>query len=496
MSAPSGLRIAHLSAEVSPFAKTGGLGDVVGALPKAQARLGNDVTVWMPLYRQVWETLARRNDPPAWVCDPFQVVVGLRRFQVGLLRTRLPGSDVPVYLVGSDPHFDRAAIYDPEPSGLDDGIVRYTLLVRAALEGMRRLGFAPDVLHAHDWHTTMAPMALAWDRPRDLHFERTLTVLTVHNMAYQGIYPRSAYVHLGLSPYAYGQVEWDDHVNLMKGGVVAAHVVTAVSPSFAHEITTPEGGFRLDPVLRSRRDALYGIVNGIDRDVWDPATDRRIPVRYDASSPQGKHANRRILLEQAGMDPDDPGFVVGLVSRLTHQKGIDLLFPALGDLLASGVRIVLLGSGDDDLERAVRDISHRAAGRFWGYVGFQDDLAHLIEAGADAFLMPSRFEPCGLSQLYSLAYGSPPIVRRVGGLTDTVIPFDGGNSDVATGFAFHAPHAVALRECVLWAQSCYHDSLLWTRIVRNGMAQDYAWERSAEKYLALYRHARAQRGLS
>lgn len=444
----------------------------------------------MPLYRQVWETLGKRGEQPEWVCDPFWVIVGLNHHQVGLLRSRLPGSEVPVYLVGSDPHFDRPDIYGPQASGLDDGIVRYALLVRAALEGMRRLDLVPDVLHAHDWHTTLGPMALAWDRPRDARFAKTLTVLTIHNMAYQGIYPPSAFVHLGIPPDFYGHTEWEDHVNLMKGGIVAAHVVTAVSPTFAHEITTPDGGFRLDPALRARRASLHGIVNGIDRDVWNPATDRKIPSPYDAESLERKRANRAYLLREAGMDPDDPGFVVGLVTRLTHQKGIDLLFPALPDLLSRGVRVILLGSGDDDLERQMRSISDQAVGRFWGYVGFQDELAHLIEAGADAFLMPSRFEPCGLSQLYSLAYGTPPIVRRVGGLADTVIPFDGRNADRATGFAFHAPHPVALRECVLWAQSCYHDAHLWTQIVRNGMAQDYAWERSAERYLALYQDAR------
>lgn len=491
------MRIAHLSAEVSPFAKTGGLGDVAGSLPIYQAALGHEVSVWMPYYRQVREWLARHGQPATWVTDPIRIDLGYQSYEVGVLRTTLPGSDVPVFLIAHDPLFDREAIYAGF-FGRDDGYRRYAVFVRAVLEAMRRLALVPDILNAHDWHTALAPMALAWDRPRDWHFENTASVLTIHNAAYQGMYAPDTFLHLGLPGGVFSDagVLWKGAVNLLKGGVLAADAVTAVSPTFAHEITTADGGFGLDPVLRHRGRELVGIVNGIDPRVWNPAVDTRIPERYDATNFAGKLVNRRHLLVRAGMDPDDRGFVVGVVGRLTSQKGYDLLFPVLEELIRDGVRFTFLGSGEASLESTIHTFSHRAQRRFWGYVGFQEDLAHLIEAGADAFLMPSRFEPCGLNQLYSLAYGTPPIVRRVGGLADTVVSYDGHNAAAATGFGFDAADPIALRETVRWAHRCYRDPLLWTRLVKNGMAKDFSWTRSAEKYLALYQrlhHRRSNR---
>ena len=484
------MHIAHLSAEVTPFAKRGGLGDVAGALPKAQAELGHDVTVWMPLYREVRDLLQKGKMKAELACDPF--VVGGQ--QVGVLRTQLPDSAVPLFLIGADEYFDRKEIYGTSASGEDDGIVRYSLFVRAVLAAMHRVTGPPDVLHAHDWHTALAPMALAWDRPRDSFFSKTATVLTIHNLAYQGIYPRRMFPVLGLPGEALAQADFDGAVNLLKGGIVAADVITAVSPTFAREITTQDGGFGLDPILRKRSGDLIGIVNGIDPLVWNPATDSKIAANYDAGSIEKKLANRRALLETCGMNPDDGGLVVGLIGRLTHQKGFDLLFPALRDLLGAGVRFVMLGEGERDLQNQMLQYSHHASGRFWGYVGRDENIAHSIEAGADAFLMPSRFEPCGLNQLYSLAYGTPPIVRRTGGLADTVVPFDGSNRESATGFGFDAATPKALRDTVLWAQRCYHDPLLWTQLALNGMRQDYSWKHSAELYTEVYRAVRRHRG--
>jgi starch synthase len=459
------MRIAHLSAEVTPFAKSGGLGDVVGSLPKAQAELGHEVTVWMPFYRQVRE---KYRD--------------LEMVTDGVLRTTLPGSEVPLFLIVADEYFDRPQIYSPAPSGQDDGIVRYSYFVRAVFAAMHKLWNAPDVMHAHDWHTALAPMLLAWNR--EWIFSNTKSVFTIHNLAYQGIYPRSMFGALGLPAEALPHTEFDGVINLMKGGIVAADVITAVSPTFAREITTASGGFGLDPILRMRSDRLIGIVNGIDPLVWNPATDPKIARNYDASSIEGKLENRRALLHAIGMDADDRGFVVGVIGRLTRQKGFDLLFPALPELIGAGIRFVMLGSGEPELEQLMHQYS---GGRFWAYVGFQDDLAHRIEAGADAFLMPSRFEPCGLNQLYSLAYGTPPIVRRTGGLADTVIGYDGHNRDRATGFTFDDATPSALRDTVLWAQRCYHDPALWTRLALNGMSHDFSWKHSAEVYCAVYR---------
>ena len=481
------MRIAHLSAEVAPFAKTGGLGDVVGALPKAQADLGHDVAVWMPLYRQVWSAMGRLRTPPEYVCDPFTLDLGFQSHQVGILRTTLPGSRVPVFLVGSDPHFDRDAIYSPGPDGWDDGLIRYAVFVRAAFAAMARIGQIPDIMHGHDWHAALAPMILAWERPA--WFSQVATVHTVHNMSYQGMYSPALFMHLGLPSWTFPGVEYDGIINLMKGALVTSDAITAVSPTFAHEIATVQGGFGLDPLVRARAGSVHGIVNGLDTSVWNPAVDPKIPFNYDSRRLRRKRENRRALLSLAGMDKNDDGFVVGMVGRLTEQKGIDLLFPALSDLVGRGVRFVVLGSGESQLENKIFGASNDLQGRFWGYVGFNDELAHLIEAGADAFLMPSRFEPCGLNQLYSLAYGTPPIVRRVGGLADTVVPYDGYNPDHATGFNFREANSWALRDTVLWAQNCYRNAGLWTTIIRNGMEKDFTWEQSANQYLDVYRQA-------
>jgi starch synthase len=486
------MRIAHLSAEVAPFAKTGGLGDVVGALPKYQAALGHDVQVYMPLHRDVWKALAKQGRTPELATDPFRVRVGPNVYEVGVMRTTLADSDVPLFLIGQNEMFDRPQVYSPDYFGRDDGIIRFSLFVRAAMATMERLWLTPDILNAHDWHTALAPMAIRWDSPRNWVFNSTRTVLTIHNLAYQGAYTPGSFDYLGLPHHLFNQVEFDGATNLMKGGIVAADAITTVSPTFGREIMSRSGGFGLDGMLRMRSGDFAGILNGIDTDVWNPAKDKRIATPYDINTIEKKVENKRNLLSRVGMDPDDGGFVVGVVGRLTEQKGFDLLFPVLGDLLQSGVRVVFLGSGEKALEEKVGAFSYHGQGRFWGYVGYNEDLAHVIEAGVDAFLMPSRFEPCGLNQMYSLAYGTPPIVRMVGGLADTVVPYNGWNRDVATGFGFDAATPSALRDTVLWARHCYHDPLLWTQIARNGMEKDFSWWRSAEKYLQVYEAVRSR----
>ncbi len=480
------MRIAHLSAEVSPLARTGGLGDVVAALAGAQRRLNQDVSVWMPLYRQARETLARRGLVTEVAADPFLVQVGPARYEVGLLQTRLPGSTVPIYLVGHEELFGRPHLYAANIQGRDDGLLRYAVFVRAVMEAMRRLKLVPDVLHAHDWHASLAPMSLAWNRPAENPFQHTSSVLTLHNLAYQGVYDRREFVHLDLPADRAPALVWSGALNLMKGALLTAHAITAVSPTYAWEIATPEGGFGLDAIVRSRSSSLVGILNGVDTEVWNPATDGLIPCRYSRADPSGKAENRRTLLTMAGMDAADPGLVVGVVGRLTEQKGYDLLFPVLDDLLREGIRFVMLGSGERWLESAVNAYTRSARGRFFAQVGFDEPLSHLIEAGADCFLMPSRFEPCGLNQMYSLSYGTPPIVRRVGGLIDTVIGYDGSNRECANGFGFDAPEPPALRDVLRRVERCFSDVALWEQLVQNGMALDFSWEKSAEAYQSLY----------
>lgn len=487
------MRIAHLSAEVAPFAKTGGLGDVVGALPKAQKDLGLEPSIWMPLYRRVWTWFEEQGRRPEWVCDPIELGLGFRPHGVGLLRTWLPGTQVPVYLVGHDPYFDRASIYGSGPDGGDDGLLRYALFVRAAMAFMVRLDLVPDVIHAHDWHAALAPMALAWDSSSDGRFRRTGSVFTIHNGAYQGRYGHDGYHTLGLPRAVQQQLDWSGHLNLMKGALLSADAVTTVSPGYRRELLTSEGGFGLDAMYRHRASDFLGLLNGIDDKVWNPAVDSRIPRRYDISELAPKWDNRRALLQLCGMQAEDTGFVVGAVGRLVRQKGWDLLFSELPALLADGIRFVFLGSGEAWMEDELRRWSARAPGRFHARIGYDDDLAHLIEAGADTFLMPSRFEPCGLNQMYSMAYGTPPIVRRTGGLADTVVGFDGRNVGEATGFVFERAEPAALRETIRFAARCFRNPLVWTRLARNGMGIDWSWRRAAERYSNLYERVLARK---
>lgn len=487
------MRIAHLSAEVAPFAKTGGLGDVVGALPKAQKDHGDEPTIWMPLYRRLWEWFEQQDRRPEWVCDPIALDLGFQRHGVGLLRTWLPGTQVPVYLVGHDPSFDRASLYGAAPDGSDDGLVRYAIFVRAAMQFMRRLDLVPDIIHAHDWHAALAPMALAWDHPRDPAFARTGSVLTIHNGAYQGRYDHGSYHHLALPRAVQSQLDWSGHLNLLKGALIAADAITTVSPGYRRELLTSEGGFGIDTIYRHRAQDFVGLLNGIDETVWNPAVDTKIPRRYDISELAPKWDNRKELLARAGMRPDDTGFVVGAVGRLVKQKGIDLLFSELPALLNDGVRFVFLGSGERAIEDELMAWTRRAPGRFFTKLGYDDAFAHLVEAGADAFLMPSRFEPCGLNQMYSMAYGTPPIVRRTGGLADTVTGFDGRNLSEATGFVFERAEPAALRETIRFAARCFRNPLVWTRLARNGMGIDWSWRRAAERYASVYERVLARR---
>jgi starch synthase len=491
------LRVTHLAAECVPFAKTGGLGDVVGALPKALMARGHDVDVFVPFHLQAAEWYRRRLTWPVLALPPFDVSILGRPYTVGLLRGTLPGSDVPVFFVAQDPLFHRTRIYAPNESGRDDGLWRFTLFVRAAVQAMKRMGRRPQILHSHDWHPALAVMLGAWSSWRDRWFDDVASVLTIHNVAYQGVYGAGEFASLGLPAEAWtgGSVVFAGDVNLLKGAIVAADMLTAVSPTYAWEITTPAGGLGLDGVLRSRGDRLVGILNGIDDTIWNPSVDGLIAAPYSAADLSGKAECRRDLCRLASLDPDDAGMILGSVGRLTDQKGFDLAMGAAPELIRRGVRLVLLGTGEPQLEHAMRLLPAHHPGRAAAFVGYSEELAHKIEAGADAYLMPSRFEPCGLNQMYSLAYGTPPIVRRTGGLADSVLGYDGGNLEKATGFLFDDPSSHAVAAEVLRAQSVFFHPDAWQRLMRNGMAQDFSWSRSAAAYDAVYLRARAVRGL-
>jgi starch synthase len=483
------LRIVQLAAEVTPFAKTGGLGDVAAGLSRYLASAGHDVRIFLPFYAQL------RDGP--WQFTPVDFIqdvpmqLGASRLRYSAWTTKLPDSDVDVYFLDCPALFHRKAIY----YGDYEDALRFAFLTLAAFESCQRMGWGPDVVHCHDWHTALAPIYLrtlfAWDRL----FERTRTLLTFHNLAYQGIVPRSRIADLGLGPHVRlldGTDLAAGRFNCLKTGVLYADTLSAVSRTFAEEIQTPEGGFGLEPWVRARRGQLHGIVNGVDYGEWNPETDPFTPHHYSAADLAGKTKMKETLLHGVGLDGDGfdgkrPAPVIGIVSRLTAQKGFDLCFEVLPRLLDRlDVRLVALGSGESRYEDFFQRLHATYPQKAFAYRGYNNELAHWIEAGADLFLMPSRFEPCGLNQMYSLHYGTPPVVRKTGGLADTVEPWNAATGR-GTGFVFAPFTSDALAGALDEALRTYADKTAWKTLVQNGMAQNFSWEVQGKEYVELYR---------
>lgn len=478
------MRICFLSAEYSPFAKTGGLGDVAAALTQQLAGRGHDLRTFIPLHGQM--DLRGVDLHPVDFLQDLSVRVGAHELRYGVQTARVPGSGLWVYLVDCPALFDRPRIYSDAP----DEHVRYLALTRAAFECCQRMGFAPDIVHANDWHTAFAPLLLrtayAWDREV---FGGTKSVFTIHNIGYQGVFSAGQAGDLGPGVGVEMLDQGDlaaGRVNPMRHGVLYADAITTVSPTYADEIRTPEGGHGLDGELRARGAAVHGILNGVDYEEWNPATDRYIPHRYDASDLAGKARNKEALLDLLRMPAPPEVPLVGMVSRLTRQKGIDLLFDTLPEILERGtMRLVALGSGEAHYERFLHDLQEWFPGRAVFYSGYSEELAHFIEAASDIFLMPSLYEPCGLNQLYSLKYGTVPIVRRTGGLADSVQHFDPASGQ-GTGVVFNDFDAGGVRWALATALEWYGWPSVWRRLVLNGMRQDFSWDRQVEEYEAVY----------
>jgi starch synthase len=474
------MRICLVASELTPFAKTGGLGDVAAALARYLAKHGHDVRVFLPLYGRI----DAQGFAPVSFLQDVPVAMGERTYVFSVVAGRLPKSDLPVYFIVCPPLFSRQAIYSSE----GDEHVRFALLSRAALECCQRMGFAPHVVHANDWHTALLPLYLRTLYSWDKLFAGTRTVLTLHNLAYQGAFPPNRIREVGLAGFE-SLLHQDElrggRFSFLTTGLLYADAVTAVSETYAREILSPEHGMGLDPLLRARAGSVFGIVNGVDYDEWSPDHDALIPARYSAADLAGKAECRRRLLQRFRLE-DAGAPVVGVVSRLTAQKGFELAADVLPARLARGdIRLAALGSGSESLVRMFAALAGRFPGRAAFHEGYSEELAHWIEAGADLFLMPSRFEPCGLNQMYSLRYGTPPIVRRTGGLADTVRQWD-PRTGRGTGFVFDdfAPRALAgaLDEAV----AAFRDRASWRRLQANGMAEDFSWDRQIEKYVALY----------
>jgi len=481
------MRILFVSAEVSPFAKTGGLGDVAGALPKALTSAGHEVLVITPLHRQASITIEKLGLAGEWL-EPLDVAASNWSFQAGVFVTTLPGDPTPVYFIASNEFFDRPAVYSNREDNFDDQLERFTFFCHAVVALAIRLGQPIDVIHAHDWHTAMLPVLMRDHLYREPVFERARTVFTIHNLAYQGSYPAARFNYLGI-PAAWwsdGGVEHFGEINLMKAGIAHSDVITTVSPTYAREIQTAEYGAGLDGLLRNLSWKLHGILNGIDEDEWDPSDDPSLIANYDARALAGKSRCKKALRKEAGLAQRTRTPLFGFVSRLVGQKGIDLLVPAIRHILALGAQIVILGSGEERYELALEALALKDSHDLKMWTRFDNQLAHRIYAGCDVILMPSLYEPCGLNQMYALRYGAPPLVRMTGGLIDTVVPFDGSNGEVATGFGFHRADHVDLYQTAFVATLAFRDERLWRQLQRNGMEHDFSWNASAREYIKVY----------
>ncbi len=477
------LKILFATPECFPFAKAGGLGDVAGALPVALAQRGHDVRVVMPRYR------VTKKHPAPRLSGPLGVPFGPREVWTGVCRSELVGArrNVPVYFLEHDLFFDRDGIYGDAGGGYGDNLERYALLSRGSIELCRYLGFEPDVIHVHDWPTCLVPVYLDTVE-RGTAIARAATVITIHNMAYQGWFPRADFPQTGLpwDPRALSALELYGQLNLLKAGIARSTIVSTVSPTYAHEIQTRDGGEGLDGLLRSRGGDVIGVLNGIDEAAWNPEKDPHTTAPFSFRDLSGKALCKAALQRELGLEerPDVP--LIGVVSRLVAQKGIDVIADCLGPLLDLGIQLVILGAGDGAMEHSFRELSHRSRS-FRAWIGMNEGLAHRIEAGCDMFLMPSRYEPCGLNQMYSQRYGTLPIVRAVGGLDDTV-------ENGETGFKLHDLTHDALIATVRWAVSIYRDQPAHFRAMQlRAMQKPMGWQHAAQHYEALYRLAMLRR---
>jgi starch synthase len=501
------LSILLASSEVVGFAKTGGLADVCGYLPRALARRGHRCAVILPLYRSV------RNGPiPIQPTDHYlSVPIRHQMLPARLWRSKLPDSDVDVYLVEHGELFERddpakgyglyqMTLPDGRRQDYPDNCGRFVFFCRAVMEAIPYVGFAPDVLHANDWQTGLLPVYVRELYQHRPGYQQVHTLLTIHNIAYQGVFKSWEYALTGLNwrLFNHHQLEFYGQLNFLKAGIVFADWISTVSPTYAREICTSYFGNGLEGVLNERRNRLSGIVNGVDYTTWNPATDRRIAANYDVDSVREGKALCKADLQRRFDLPQEPRTpVLGMIARLVEQKGIDLVLKAANDLMKLGVQLIVLGEGDPEYHARLTALRQRYPQQVGLKLGFDEVLAHPIESGADLYLMPSLFEPSGLNQLYSLKYGTPPIVRATGGLADTITDATDENlaNGTATGFTFLAYTPAALLGAVQRALDLYRDrSDEFLKVIRTGMQEDWSWDHAAGEYEQLYVHLKEEVG--
>jgi starch synthase len=471
-------RILFISSEAAPFAKTGGLADVVGALPAALGAFGHEAAIVLPRYEGVDLRNARR------VWDRLMVHLGPATFETNIYQAAAP---VPVYLVDCPPLFARKGFYGENGMDYPDNHIRFAVFARAAI-GVARNLFRTDIFHCHDWQAGLVPAYLKTTFASDPTFYGSRTLFTIHNLGYQGLFGRSAAAEVALDPSLFRPdgLEFYGKVSYIKSGIAFSDALTTVSPTYAREIQTPEHGFGLDGALLARADVLTGILNGVDYQEWSPEHDPHLPQRYSAEDLSGKAACKRRLLEEFGLSQDamtHPLF--GIVSRFTRQKGTDLIAEVVRGIVEAGGYLVSLGTGEREYEDFFRQMQLEFPGRVAVRIGFDNGLAHRIEAGADIFLMPSRYEPCGLNQIYSLRYGTVPVVRATGGLDDTI--------EEGTGFKFSEYSAHAFWGAVRDAITAFAGAEGWRAMQFRGMKKDFSWRASAAAYSEIYQRMLARR---
>ena len=480
---PGSLKICFAASEVAPLAKTGGLADVAAALPAELLRTGHDVRTFVPFYSTI--DRGTTEFAPVDSIRDIEIQVGAKAYRFTVFTPKSEESDTPLYLIDCPELYARSTIYTKD----DDEAQRFTLFSRAVIECCQRLAWAPDVFHCNDWHTALIPFLLRSVYDWDALFKNSRTLVTIHNIGYQGNFPASVVGAIGLEPWTHlfdqGEIQ-AGRVNFLRTGLIYADAISTVSPTYAREIQTEEYGMGLQHLLQSRSEVLVGILNGVDYEVWSPERDAWIAHPYSPGHPEGKRKNKRHLMESLGLTDGERLPLAGIISRLAYQKGFDLCFDVLPEpLSANAMRLVVLGSGEARYEELFVELQKRFPGRVCYHQGYHDELAHMIEAASDIFLMPSRYEPCGLNQMFGMKYGTLPIVRKTGGLADTVTPVD-GESGRGTGFVFEHFTADGLRWALDQALTCYRNTSLWKRLMMNAMQENFSWEVQSRPYVELY----------
>jgi len=487
------MKVAFVSSEIYPFAKTGGLADVAGALPKELEHFGNEVKVFMPKYRSVDET--RFHLQYDRMIGEIPIKVGNKVRKVHVFTGFLPNSNVLAHFIDCPPYYHRDLIYTNDY----DEDERFILFARGVIEAMQRLQWPPDIVHCNDWQSGLIPLMLKDTYSWDKVFEKTASVFTIHNIGYQGNFTPKVVELADLNTnlfYLGGPIEFHGNVSFLKTGLSYADVLNTVSNTYAEEILTEEHGAGMQDILKEKEEDLHGILNGVDYEIWDPAKDKFIQFNYSMSSLSTKNKNKKQLLEEFELPYNKKTPVLGIVSRLTQQKGFDLLAEIIPDLFTTDVQMVVLGRGEPEYEELFKRFMREYPDKISVKIEYDNRLAHLIEAGADMFLMPSHYEPCGLNQIYSLKYGTVPIVRKTGGLADTVIDYDemlAAGRTSGTGFSFKEASGSEFLNAIMRALKYYAKKETWRRIQINGMSKDFSWKISAGKYMKLYERAVAKR---